>query len=715
MKDNIEIADPEDVAAARAWAARHAAAAAELNRARARRAVLADNLGRDPAAAALAALAVAERATVDASDALQRAETARREAVDRAARYEANDVATAQQALDDATRAVSDALARLLSEASASTALTATVDGLALRARYQAAITGPAPLWDVATIPFRANPGDVPLDPELVFPAVGEPEFERLLALLRQLDDRVDAIADLVTAEGVHQLVNGNPVRSGAALEIAASGAVPDELDVIRTPRSGRDLTHRLLVVARPGLAAAWTGAAPGAAALSDPDLAAWVSTLLPDPAQVHVSAHRIDPQTGEAGASVALRGDVVGLDPLAWLRLSADPAEVSARFARAARGMLAASLGEDAHMGRVVVGDPAARLPGELVLSDLLAAADSVRGVLATARALEPRDFVPPAAEPPAIAADVVARALERLAAAQQSVDDTIAALEAAAAAAEVDPVLDALLAAAALGIGEATPPLDAEVPTLAAAQAQAAVALARVRARVYDHPVAPAAGDPAATLAAIRERLVTLTGSRQLLLTPVAAPGDAVLRADLGAGAVRLAGAAPPAVRDWLRDHARVRPAAAALQRAYDVSETLGCVATLDLRATQSPAADADRWVEDDPAPSAPLDLVVARAYAGDMPDTVTGLAVDAWTTTVPAGTHATGLAFHYDEPDATPPQAILVAVAPDVRPGRQPGTWDLDTLLEVVRSSFALARERAAASDLLPDATITLPDLT
>ena len=74
-----------------------------------------------------------------------------------AAHFAANDLADARSAVDAATKAVADQLALLLSQASTSTALTATVDGLALRQRYRSALASQPPVWDLATIPFRAT------------------------------------------------------------------------------------------------------------------------------------------------------------------------------------------------------------------------------------------------------------------------------------------------------------------------------------------------------------------------------------------------------------------------------------------------------------------------------------------------------------------------------------------------------------------------------
>jgi hypothetical protein len=64
-----------------------------------------------------------------------------------------------------------------------------------------------------------------------------------------------------------------------------------------------------------------------------------------------------------------------------------------------------------------------------------------------------------------------------------------------------------------------------------------------------------------------------------------------------------------------------------------------------------------------------------------------------VDAWAEVIPSTDHTSGLTFHYDAPGARPPQAIVLAVHPEPDPER----WDLDTLLDTVNETAALARLR------------------
>jgi len=73
--------------------------------------------------------------------------------------------------------------------------------------------------------------------------------------------------------------------------------------------------------------------------------------------------------------------------------------------------------------------------------------------------------------------------------------------------------------------------------------------------------------------------------------------------------------------------------------------------------------------------------------------------GIVVDSWTETIPAREQATGIAFHYNRPDAMPPQAILLAVPPVVT-----GHWSWDALAGIVDDTLRRAKLRAVEPHLL-----------
>ena len=82
----------------------------------------------------------------------------------------------------------------------------------------------------------------------------------------------LDAVADLTMAQAVHGLAHGNATAAGAMLNMLGDqeGAVPP-IDVIRTPRHGQMVTHRVAVLC--------AGTAPAdALSLAEPALAGWIS-----------------------------------------------------------------------------------------------------------------------------------------------------------------------------------------------------------------------------------------------------------------------------------------------------------------------------------------------------------------------------------------------------------------------------------------------------
>ena len=90
--------------------------------------------------------------------------------------------------------------------------------------------------------------------------------------------------------------------------------------------------------------------------------------------------------------------------------------------------------------------------------------------------------------------------------------------------------------------------------------------------------------------------------------------------------------------------------------------------------------------------------------------------GLLLDDWTETIPTSKETTGVAFHFDRPNAAAPQALLLAAPPN-----PDGRWRWNELLGVVIDTFARARLRAiepdlvAASPLFPILPMTLLPFT
>lgn len=102
-----------------------------------------------------------------------------------------------------------------------------TVDGLAL---YRA--------WKSGNIDWGGS-----------LPGSGSPARDEVEAIFERIDDEMDAVNDVLTAEAVHQLSMGNPDRATAALEGLSRGKQLPEPEILRTPREEVGATNRLLVL----------------------------------------------------------------------------------------------------------------------------------------------------------------------------------------------------------------------------------------------------------------------------------------------------------------------------------------------------------------------------------------------------------------------------------------------------------------------------------
>ncbi len=82
----------------------------------------------------------------------------------------------------------------------------------------------------------------------------------------------------------------------------------------------------------------------------------------------------------------------------------------------------------------------------------------------------------------------------------------------------------------------------------------------------------------------------------------------------------------------------------------------------------------------------------VVYGREHLPSAGASGTALLVDEWSESVPFREEMTGVALHYDQPDATAPQAILVAVPPVLDT-----PWTLTDFAATLHDTLELARNR------------------
>jgi hypothetical protein len=148
---------------------------------------------------------------------------------------------------------------------------------------------------------------------------------------------------------------------------------------------------------------------------------------------------------------------------------------------------------------------------------------------------------------------------------------------------------------------------------------------------------------------------------------------------------------------VDDWFYGAARVRQKLGHLETSIALCEAFGRTAG-ELTPVQLPYREDDRWAALELPADYPLDeekLLYTANFATPFDDTIAqrGLVLDEWTEIIPADDNTTGIAFHFDQPNTEPPQAILLVTPPVFR-----GHWKWDTVMNAITDTFEEAKLRA-----------------
>jgi len=166
--------------------------------------------------------------------------------------------------------------------------------------------------------------------------------------------------------------------------------------------------------------------------------------------------------------------------------------------------------------------------------------------------------------------------------------------------------------------------------------------------------------------------------------------------------------------AVTTWFQQMARVRDAVGRLNTTLTYSEAINTGEKLNLSIAQLPFDTDDRWVglplkPSQTLPGGKLSLVVQSTAPVDVRQSIAGLLIDEWVEVVPSSTETTGIALQYDQPNAAPPQTILIAVPPEIE-----SPWTVWILQQVLLETLDLARIRAVDLEALKEVGHFLPAL-
>ena len=500
---------------------------------------------------------------------------------------------------------------------------------------------------------------------------------------LRALDEAVDALGDALTAEGVFQLVRGNPARAAASVDASRTARSSRRSSSSReTPRPARrsPTGWSSLLSGRAAAPAAGAGRAARAAP-AEPALDALAARRCS--ATRATCASRAEFVDG--AGSVLLRRDDLRLSrarsprrPGRALPRRGGAAGVAVRPRAAARARAPArGAGDDPPTARGCACSASAP-PGcratVLALGEFLELLRAFREViLRRARARRRATSPTPAAtrRPRSTRAELRARADAATQALRRARHGRCGAHPTTSASALVD--------LAFLGFPDAVPlaprggdALDAQATATVAEAGRGAArrlvdAGGRLRPRRRE-PGGARAARPGAAAGRLRRR-VPCAAAR--------APGQRRRARQLRCGARTSCRAATRCRRS---PGCRARPACAPARRGWTARSTyaaaLGRAPALALQVAQLPFVAGERWVGAAPVAGGALprrQALARRAPAAAVPSR-RSRSPGSWSTSgsrsCPRAEVTTGVAFNYERPGARPPQSILLAVAPPAR---------------------------------------------
>jgi hypothetical protein len=529
---------------------------------------------------------------------------------------------------------------------------------------------------------------------------------------VKRLGEALDAVADLVLAESVHHVAQGNHVRAGATLEAITRGETPPpEIEFVRTPRTGINHTHRISVIFGPSPTTfPWGITTPRAQA--EPVLNAWVAQMLGPQAEKAFCTVTYIENSKLQFLNVTIESLQLAPLDLVYLldgELGGKQSEIEQRILY----FVQKDKSDKSPITNICLGFERSDGGVPPSLGEILEVARTIRRLITGARALEPRDVVLPEQAVVDEALPPDAALITRATDAREAFLKAIALLRAKLPEKIETPLTDppavrqALIGLAPYSLMGAIPsnPTDTSEAALKQLHAQARAVLSEAQSRRSPLVLNDQSPKPIQTTAQAVAVLKDIFGEDFRVL-PSFTPDNGKDLTQTFAKSTAWQGGDPLASITWFQRIARVREGAARLDATMQYAEALnGPLLTFQIG--QLPYDDKEQWVAlKNPPPGNRLSLACLTNVT-DFTKPLVGLLVEEWVESIPNKEEVTGLTFHYDAPQPRAPQALLLALAPD---GVK--KWDSALLETTLRETLELAKLRAVDLSALGELGQYLP---
>jgi hypothetical protein len=553
--------------------------------------------------------------------------------------------------------------------------------------------------------------------------------YDSIIEEIDRMADAFDALGDLAMSESVYQMVLGNHVRAGAVLTALAEGKNMPDPQIIDTVRNGTVVTQRIIVNFAATnnsfqLPAGWT-AAPTVRSLTEPTINNWLGLTLGPATAIKYVLTAVDTNNNVTKTSFNIgTSGLQAIDLFHVPGAESELQEIIINLYRKANNDYQSAITID-----IKERDNSWSLDDKS-LAEIFILMKHIRNLISSAKYAGDSDIRLPndPVNPDNPGNCDVDELNKRVTAAHKSLQLFIQDIASAAfltdvlsgktpvndvvpSVAQADTLFTYLHNAVFLGIPHAlSMAFDA-----AATSDQRATALLQQVVNIYKQAVARETEATAAVTAMASvtsaklqvQKLTELTKivlGKNAMVNPLYTPLETTsIQKELGLTPdkkiARNGGSL--VMEDWLQNVSKVR------ERMYDLSMVIQTADIYNLpvapaEPVQLPYTDGDYWLG--------IEYPSAYTPAGDVTSLVminsgqlqtagiqSGLVIDEWLEIIPTIEQTTGITFNYNNPNASPPQSILLAVTPEMT-----NQWTWDDLVYTIVDTVELAKNRAVEPD-------------
>lgn len=542
---------------------------------------------------------------------------------------------------------------------------------------------------------------------------------------VKKLEESLDALSDLLMAESVYQMAKGNATRSAAALRALDSGSSIPDIEVINTPTRGFTYTQRLGIQmdASQSNDLAWNTKKSTRASVN-PVVNQWLRHQVPAPNTILVNVGFAD---GEWRKFSLDQSDLQPADLIYLLsqeNYEAPESELSIRIREYFRE--ANNLGVEETL-IINYCDREGFTRSEYSIFELMPLMSSLAAMLQAGRPLLPEDLVVPSEVNQAgqlLLEGLKSRLIGVLNQNEEgSLNQVLQTLQSAFEALEADDggqqdlydaLFFALLESSSFNLPAAIPRTSRQASlenrTILLLQAKAVLPL--LQKKKAEAQLSLERIDDAENA---KEELEVLTQLGQLLfgrgfkvfpefeLTKPNQLSKALANPELFKDMDDFV------VEEWLQGLTLVRNPVKMYTNLTMLRETFSAShEEKQLDTVQLPYGNAP-WIANS-RPQGNLISGDTLSLAIELPDNYDptkpqlGIILDEWKEFIPDKTTNTGVTFNYNQPNTEAPQALLLAVTPEIT-----GSWQWDDLMATVVETMDLAKKRAVDPDLIKESQL------